>query len=55
MCLMYAQRNGIKLAIANPKLIQLSPAITIPTKENKVKLNPIVMQFSLLKCLIYSS
>ena len=52
MCLMYAQQKGITLVIANPKLMKLNPAITIPAKESSVKPIPIIKQSSLLRYLI---
>ena len=56
MCLMYAQRKGRRLAIANPKLMKLNPAITITPKASSVKPDPIIKQSCLVRCrIIFSS
>ena len=55
MCLMYAQRKGRRLAIANPKLMKLNPNITIPPRASSVKPNPVIKQSCLVRCLIIFS
>ena len=56
MCLMYAQRKGRRLAIANPKLMKLNPAITITPKASSVKPDPAIRHCSLVRCcIIFSS